>query len=211
MPNPPEKNDPPAPVMTTSSRLARETVERMVGRLATPDRHKLAFTWADRALRVHAVKALQDGGKAAEAERLRALPPVTDEATARAARDAAKGPLQAAEAARAKEEAALQAQGRVGAEVDPRLTATERALSFAVESLKAALGESGLVIRTVAGNTAPAPVVATTSDPAAEAAKRATLASKHAINAAAQSGGGDEEERVQKEEASAILKAPRRL
>src|SRR5690606_31315937 len=92
--------DPPAPLMTTATRLSRETVERILGRLGGPDRQKLAFVWADRALRVHAPKALEAGGMAAEAAALKGLPQVQDEASARAALEAAKGPLQKAEAAR---------------------------------------------------------------------------------------------------------------
>ena len=53
------------------------------------ERRTLAYAFADRAVRVHAVAALRSAGLTTEADRLAALPPIVDKETATAARVAA--------------------------------------------------------------------------------------------------------------------------
>ena len=74
------------------------------------ERRELAYAFADRAVRVHAVAALRAAGLVAEAGRLAALAPIRDRESARAARAAAWAAWAAAEdavaAARSAEDAA---------------------------------------------------------------------------------------------------------
>lgn len=139
---------PPAPLSTQADRLKRETLDRLLGRLGDAERQALAFAYAHRTVTQTAPRVLKEKGAEAWAERLAALPAISDETTAKAARDGL-APLHAqADKARLAEEDAA------GGLADGPGTLAAHVLSLTLESIKATLGEAGLKVN-VSGTAAP--------------------------------------------------------
>jgi len=203
MSNPDEK-PPAAPTPTTAAdRLAKEPLDRLLGRLSVEQRAALAYGFANRALRVSAPRLLESVGQAAPASRLKALAAVVDDATAGMARDVARQLAEAADKARDKEEESGKTSG-------PAKTASQ-GLSFAVATVKAALGETGLRVTQTSG---PAGAAGGVKKEAVDTGvQRALLAGKYAVSLLAlqDAQAAQDEEALQRQELMTILKAPRRI
>lgn len=196
--------DKPAPAPTTAAdRLAKEPIDRLLGRLNVDQRASLAYGFANRCLRVVLPQVLDGVGRADVAKKVRALSEIKDDATATAARDFTKQLSEAADKQRDKEEES----GRV----TPESTTAGKALSFALATVKAALGETGLRITQTGGSVQAGPAVK--KEPVDTGVQRALLAGKYLQQLAAlqNPAAAQEEESLQRQETMAILKQPRRI
>jgi hypothetical protein len=190
--------------LTAAERLLKEPLERILGRLSPDQKQALAYQWANRCVKTLAATHLDAAGLKAEAGRMRAFPDATDEASATRLRESVRGVHEASDAARLKEEAAA------GGVTEGPCTQAAKATSLANEAVKASLGEAGMKVKVSSGATAAAPKAVVNLD---GNLSRAMLAGRHAVLLARMAGDASaaDEELKQKQDAMAILKAPRRI
>lgn len=189
--------------LTAEQRLLKEGLDRMLGRLNPQQRQQLAFGWAHHAVTTLAPPHLTAAGLKSEAKVLAGLA-FSDVATADVAKEKTKAVSEAADAARKKEEEEAR-----GITEGPR-TQAAKAASFALEAIKASLGEAGMKLKVTGPNQAPAarPVVDVDGN-----VSRAVLASKYAALLARMDGdaAAAEVEARHKQEVVAILKGPKKI
>lgn len=187
---------------TASDRLAREPLDRLLTRVSVEQRATLAYLWANRAIRSHAAAVLDGNGMGPQAGQLRGLTEIKDDATAGTARDLARTVQQGADAARTKEESSGKSGGPA--------TKCSQAMSYAVASVQAALGQTGLKVTTTGGvATQPTQVQKAAVD---TGVNRALLAGKYGANILTPaSDAAAAEDAAQRAEVLAILKAPKRI
>ncbi|MBI5497319.1 MAG: hypothetical protein HY904_20055 [Deltaproteobacteria bacterium] len=193
-------------VSTAAEKLAKEPIDRLLGRLTPDQRQVLAYAWASHAVTQLLPPHLEGAGLTREASQSRAAPPATDPRTAATLRDVLVAMQEATERLRKKEEEA--AGGRI---TDGPGSRASQALSQATEAVKASLGEAGMKVK-VSGAVV-APTVKGAGVTPDGNLQRATLAGRYAALLARMGGEqaqADEEAR-QKNEAVTTLRGPKRI
>ncbi len=190
--------------LTASQRLLKEGLDRILGRLSAEQRQVLALQWCSLAASTLAPRWLEEAGLKAEAKTLAGMTALADLGAAEAAREKAKTVGAAADAARRKEE-----EDARGATEGPA-TQASKAASYALEAIKAALGEAGMKVKVSGPGQAPVarPVVDVDGNQS-----RALLAARYAALLAGMAGGtaAEDLEQQQKQDAVNLLKAPKKI